>query len=141
MPLIAPDVPALSIRQPWVWCILFGGKKVENRKWRTHYRGPILLHAAQGMTYAEYDDAQETWVKALLRGVAPRGVPFPAAADLKRGGIVGRADLTDVITESDDPYFFGKFGFVLENARPLPFTPCNGRLGFFKPGVPLEDAA
>lgn len=36
---------ALSIRQPWAWLILHGGKDMENRSRRTHMRGRICVHA------------------------------------------------------------------------------------------------
>ena len=36
----------LSILQPWAWAIIHGGKDVENRTWRTAYRGPLLIHAS-----------------------------------------------------------------------------------------------
>ena len=35
----------LSIRQPWAWAIVAGFKPVENRTWKTGYRGPLLIHA------------------------------------------------------------------------------------------------
>jgi hypothetical protein len=40
--------------------------------------------------------------------------------------------IADMVTQSDDPYFYGPFGFVLENARLLSFTPMRGRLGIWK---------
>lgn len=46
---------ALSIRQPWAWAIVNAGKRVENRTWETRYRGPILIHAAKGVTKREYE--------------------------------------------------------------------------------------
>ena len=36
---------ALSVRQPWAELIVAGLKDVENRTWRTDYRGPVLIHA------------------------------------------------------------------------------------------------
>ena len=36
---------ALSIQQPWAWLIVNDHKDIENRDWRTHYRGPVLIHA------------------------------------------------------------------------------------------------
>ena len=58
-------VVALSIRQPWAWLIVNGYKDIENRNWKTNFRGKILVHAAKGMTKAEYEDAddQETLQK------------------------------------------------------------------------------
>lgn len=33
----------LSVRQPWAWALVDGWKDVENRSWRTAYRGPIAI--------------------------------------------------------------------------------------------------
>ena len=38
---------ALSIIMPWPWLIMKYGKDVENRTWRTDYRGRILVHASK----------------------------------------------------------------------------------------------
>ena len=46
---------ALAIRQPWAWLVIYGSKTIENRTWRTQYRGRFLVHAAKGMTRKEYD--------------------------------------------------------------------------------------
>lgn len=37
---------ALSIKQPWASLIAHGIKDVENRAWRTHFRGRIFIHAS-----------------------------------------------------------------------------------------------
>jgi hypothetical protein len=47
-------VKALSIRQPWAWLIVNGQKDIENRCWKTHFRGKIYVHAAKGMTRGDY---------------------------------------------------------------------------------------
>jgi hypothetical protein len=36
----------LSIRHPWAYLIANGDKDIENRMWRTKYRGPFLIHAS-----------------------------------------------------------------------------------------------
>ena len=36
---------ALTIRQPWAEAIVAGHKEVENRSWKTAYRGLIAIHA------------------------------------------------------------------------------------------------
>mgnify|MGYP000870274289 CR=1 FL=1 len=38
---------ALTIRQPWATLLLLGVKHWETRSWRTDYRGPLAIHAAQ----------------------------------------------------------------------------------------------
>lgn len=118
---------ALSIRQPWAWLIVNGHKDIENRNWVTKFRGTFLVHAAKGMTRDEYALAFVT--------AEENGVKLPAFEDLERGGIVGQATITDCVSESQSPWFFGEFGLVLADAKSLPFQPCNGSLGFFTPSL------
>lgn len=127
-----PSLPAaaLSIRQPWCAFIVHGLKPVENRSWKTNFRGPVLIHAGTRPADA-FEGEDEFWQEVL-------GRPFPeemlgrGSALAPMGGIVGVADIVDCVTAHPSPWFFGPFGFVLANARPLPFTPCKGALGFFK---------
>ena len=35
----------LSVRQPWANLIVRGIKDIENRSWKTNFRGRILIHA------------------------------------------------------------------------------------------------
>ncbi|MBB3608618.1 SpoVK/Ycf46/Vps4 family AAA+-type ATPase [Rhizobium sp. BK602] len=125
------DLPqlALSIRQPWVHCILHLGKPVENRDWSTKIRGPICLHAAKGMTRDEWRYCLET---ARYAGAGFDDLrTFPGMNDLPRGGIVGTAEIVDVVTTMGSPWFFGRYGFVLRNPKPIDFIPVKGALGFF----------
>src|SRR5208282_5722536 len=43
------SIKALTIRQPFPELILRKRKHVEIRSWRTHYRGPLLIHAGMRM--------------------------------------------------------------------------------------------
>jgi hypothetical protein len=128
---------ALSIRQPWAHLILHGGKDIENRTWPTRVRGRILIHAAKGMTIAEWEDA-------LLFAHRNCGVPRSTLAGdferdgLPRGGIVGSVEIVDCVRSSASPWFVGDYGFVLRDPIVLPFMPCTGRLGFFD--VPYPDS-
>lgn len=122
-----PIIRALSIRQPWAWLIVNGYKDIENREWKTNYRGRVLIHVG----------------KNLDKEFCPIGLP-PAADlavqavkdGLDLGGVIGVAEIVDCVEESTSPWFFGKFGFVLKNARPLPFFPVKGQQGFFGVDVP-----
>lgn len=58
------------------------------------------------------------------------GVTLPSPTELERGGIVGKVTVVDCVTEHTSPYLFGKYGFVLPDAAPLPFRPYLGRLSF-----------
>lgn len=37
---------ALSIKDPWAYLIAIGEKDVENRTWRTNFRGRIYIHVS-----------------------------------------------------------------------------------------------
>ena len=120
---------ALSIRQPWAWLIMRGFKDIENRTWRTHYRGRVFIHASQTMTQLYYKDCI-TFVSRFNPRLA-RLVPSHESLKLFCGGIVGEVKITDCVTASESPWFVGDFGFVLFGAKPLPFRPLTGELGLF----------
>jgi hypothetical protein len=115
---------ALSIRQPWAWLIVQGHKRVENREWRTNYRGPLLIHAAKVAAKGYFQEVAEMVEQEF-------GITVPARDQIELGGVVGMASLTDCVSELDDPWFTGPHGLLLSGARPLPFHACKGALGFF----------
>jgi hypothetical protein len=106
----------ISIRQPWASLIVQGFKDVENRTWLTRYRGPVLVHAslrADAVTAEEIERRFE--------------VHLPAERQL--GGIVGVVELVDCVRPHTSKWYApGCYGFVLANARPLPFVRWKGAL-------------
>ena len=138
-PARAP-MKALSIRQPWASLIVLGIKDIENRAWNTRERGTILVHASKGMTRAEHEEAIAFAVDAIRADPRHAGKPETrtlrelgfAFDDLRRGGIIGQVDIVDCVRASASPWYMGAVGFVLANAKPLPFRPLKGALGFFE---------
>lgn len=116
---------AISIRQPWAWAIVAGHKPIENRTWKTSFRGRVLIHA--GRAAVSGADLEE-----LARHARRQGFPMPEADRLFRGGIVGSIEIIDVVTTSSDPWFKGPFGWILEEPRPARFRSCAGRLRLFR---------
>ncbi len=47
---------ALSIKQPWASLIAHGIKDIENRTWKTNFRGRIYIHASGQITKGLYSD-------------------------------------------------------------------------------------
>lgn len=120
---------ALSIQQPWSWLIVNGFKDIENRSWSTSYRGPVLIHA--GKKIAKLSEYERQAISMKIEGDIPDELPT--------GGVVGIAEIVDSVRFSSSFWFSGEYGFVLANARPLPFYPCKGQLGFFDvPGYELN---
>lgn len=118
----------LSVRQPWAWCLANGQKPVENRTWKTNYRGPLAIHAAQRFDYDGLDWILETFGNIFRPGECQAAIG-PSWFDT--GGIVGRATLAGCVSAHASPWFCGPHGFVLEAARPTVFYKMPGRLGFF----------
>jgi hypothetical protein len=140
---------ALSLRQPWAYAVIYLNKRLENRSWNTKFRGPFLIHASIGATKLDRESHEHLlWMGGHIPGLMPRQklLAIPDFKDMQRGGIVGYAEVVDVITSvtpsllaaNQQPWFFGPKALVLENVRPLPFTPCKGQLGFFDPGVKID---
>jgi hypothetical protein len=114
---------ALSIRQPWASLIVSYGKDIENRNWRTNIRGKILIHASK---------RRDPQTEMAAIAAAKRILGFsPIFGDAPMGGIIGTVDIVDCVSDSDSPWFVGKFGFVLENPQGFPLIPYKGKLGFF----------
>lgn len=119
---------ALSIRQPWAWLIINGGKDIENRNWKTPFRGTCLIHASKSGNKAEYEYALDYLAKLRLDRIISA---IPSIDQLDRGGIVGSVDIIDCVENSASPWYMGHFGFVLRNPKPLHLIQFKGRLGFF----------
>lgn len=128
---------ALSVRAPWWWFILYGGKDIENRDWPSRFRGTVYLHA--GKWFRE-EEVYLDWMFGA--GLVTKPSCFPSGLDMDTlrtscGCLVGKVDIVGCVSTSSSPWFFGKYGFVLANpvafAKPIPFK---GALGFFS--VPDE---
>lgn len=118
--------PALSVHPHMAWLIVHGFKPVENRNWRTQHRGPLLIHASTWPCEAP---------AILLPDLEARyGIRVPEYPDeWPTGGVIGVVDLVDIVERHPSPFFTGKFGWVLERPRPLPFGRCRGMPCLFKP--------
>jgi ASCH domain len=111
---------ALSIHQPWAWAIFHAGKNVENRCWRTHYRGPLLIHAAKSRASYNRQDAK-AWRERY-------GIELPAWESLTTGAIIGVVEVVDCVGgERDLPAIKASLWaetdswcWVLRNPMPFP---------------------
>lgn len=87
---------AITVRQPWAWAIIHGGKDVENRSRNIAgaYRGPVAIHA--GLAFDA--DAVPVLARLVPTWDAPitNGDPWQHRPDGVRGAILGMVDLVDV---------------------------------------------
>ena len=121
-----PYMKAISIKPHWAWLIVNGHKDIENRTWRTHHRGKVLIHASSHkITKAEYEDFVECCKAAKIKN-------YPAIGEFKTSGIIGSVEISDCVEKSKSFWFnSGGFGFVLANAKKLSFKAMKGKLNIW----------
>ena len=151
------EIRALTVRQPYAWAIAEGFKPVENRGWRTAYRGLLAVHA--GSRFDELAsfpvrDADRKFralkAKALLAGAFP-----PEAARLGFRRVVAVARLAGIhhasecmATEGKPPRrlccpwaVHGEHHWELPEIWPLDPVPCHpGKRGLWKLPSDVEKA-
>ena len=112
---------ALSIRQPWAWAVAAGMKRIENRRWRVSYRGPLAIHAARVV---------ETEAYARCEALAGRPVP----ANLALGAVIAVVHLADIVMASElrgDPWAEGPWCWLFDDVMPICPVACPGAQQLF----------
>ena len=129
---IQREFRALTLWRPWDQAILYGGKRIENRNWRPwkSVMGKLIaLHAGR-----KYDSQGSRWMKE-------NGLYAPPRASASPVGIVGVARVVTALEQSDDPWFMGDYGWLLQDVRALNTPiPCVGAQGLWKVEGPLLEA-
>lgn len=112
-------VKVLSVRQPWASLIVSGHKDIENRNWRTNYRGRLYIHASQGFRKSNIENHND----------------FAKRFDLKNycfGFIIGYVDLIDCIESRPafNPWadVDSKFYWLLKDAKTIKPIEAKGKL-------------
>jgi len=112
---------ALSLRPPWPYAVFYLGKDVENRTWRINWRGQLLIHASKTWDQRGYEFISNSLDEYV-----------PSKEHHFFGAIVGTVELVDCIDEHHSKWFFGDYGFLLENPKEFEKSiPWPGMLGIF----------
>jgi hypothetical protein len=85
---------ALSIKQPWASLIAHGIKDIENRTWKTYFRGRIYIHASAKGTNAEFSTSQtaELFFNEIWNpDIGFKSELFPVST------IIGEVDIIDCV--------------------------------------------
>jgi ASCH domain len=100
----------LTIKQPFASLICSGEKDVENRTWKTGYRGYILIHAGKGKSDFQHD------------------IDY-----IPTGAIIGAVEIVDIVENSSSPWAMkNNYHWILKN--PILFRDpivCNGQLSLW----------
>jgi hypothetical protein len=133
-------VKALTLWPEWIPAILHYGKRVENRPWRPS--GPLrdlALHsgsrvAGGGSARHAFEDVADAAWNATRQTVRPHDIETKVVL----GAIVAVVEvrrfvqLDDELEPEQQRWFFGPWGWVLDNVRVLTEpVPCRGHQGLW----------
>jgi hypothetical protein len=134
----------MSVRQPWAWLIThplvlaelgLPAKEIENRGQSTAYRGNLLIHTGKAVDEDLISRGRLTrWYWQRKFGHAGEALyeAMPKTSDdYPRGAIVGRAELTGVVTDSPSLWFHGPYGLVLAEAQAISPIHYPGQIKIF----------
>jgi hypothetical protein len=83
----------ISIKQPYACLICAGIKDIENRSWRTKFRGRILVHAGRTVIQPEFAIAGQSSIKEIRFAAAVNFVEENSLA----GAIIGSIEIIDCV--------------------------------------------
>ena len=122
---------AITIKQPWASLIATGLKDIENRSWKTNYRGRVLIHAAASPVKERLAALNNKQLFDLMQ----RENWETEFENLPNGAIVGSVEIVDCV--QNHPSKWAQEGFwhwVLANPVlfPEPITGVKGKLSFWE---------
>lgn len=121
------DSYALTVRAPWAQSILLLGKDVENRTWRTHYRGTLYVHVGSRAPTRAMLSALETVIGARMFETVQRHPLWE-----RRSAIIGSVELLDCIEDSRSRWALpGAWHWILTNPKRLRPIPQLGGCGLW----------
>ncbi len=92
-------VKCLSIKRPWSYLITYGSKTIENRTWKTDYRGQLWIHSSKKWDRRARNPF-ELFTQAQYQRIHRAGLQAIATMDeneIKGGYLIGRVDLVDCV--------------------------------------------
>lgn len=122
---------AISVRQPWAYLIASGAKDIENRTWRTKFRGRVLIHSG-----ALNDHYWLKKVKAIPGAWSKLG---NNSDNYRNSAIIGSVEIIDCIQNSSSIWAEpGCWHWVLKDPVMFvkPILNVKGKLSFFIPQIP-----
>lgn len=104
--------PVLSVRQPWAWAIISGGKDIENRPRSTEFQGRLYIHASKAKA-PDKEVGEMCELAAEEKGVEPARIRARYERERVFGKVIGSVEIVGCRDESDSRWFGGKYGYVL----------------------------
>jgi len=141
---------AITVKQPWASLICSGIKDIENRTWKTNFRGRVLIHAGKGKQYSIHQLLSIDQKRAFEKAV---GYEYDFNKMFPKGAIIGSVEIvgciinhpsiwaekTEGVTDINTGEFIPKrnpkaiYNWVLANPIKFPEPlPAKGKLSFWE---------
>ena len=120
---------ALTIKQPWADLIIAGIKDIENRTWKTSYRGRVLIHTSKSP--CSRGDLDACPLSALSENI---NLDKYAPGRFTNGAIIGSVDIVDCVMNHPSEWAEkGVYNWVLANPVKFekPILNVKGTLGLW----------
>lgn len=147
---------ALSVKQPWAYLIPARIKDIENRNWRTHFRGKVYIHASAKLVDVLFSTEQTA--ELFVNNICLPGVGFPSEMRIT-SAIIGEVEIIDCVInhpsiwaektpiigktiEGEDLYKHKPiWNWVLANPvlYEKPILNVKGKLSFWEPDIDIVE--
>jgi len=114
----------LSVKQPWAFLLCAGIKDIENRTWKTNYRGRVFIHASgQSWIWSKVINYLTPKMKEVFENNKCTGTWL---RNLQKGAIIGSVEIVDCVinhpsiwAEKTDGVLVGNKFFTKEETKPV----------------------
>jgi hypothetical protein len=127
---------ALTVKQPWAHLICAGIKDVENRSWKTNFRGRVLIHSS-----AKYEEDLFETVPIIENGVDKLKTKIFGkiynCSDFETSAIIGSVEIVDCVQNHQSIWADkGYYHWILRNPILFknPILNVKGKLSFWESG-------
>jgi hypothetical protein len=116
---------AVTAHRPWGYAIAFLDKRIENRIWPCPLPVGSYLAIHNGQKWDKDGDAfiQKLNASELIENPTPENDPA--------GAIIAIARFVGNVKEDKSPWFFGPYGWKLENVIAIEPVYCRGQQGLW----------
>ncbi|MCQ2350787.1 MAG: DEAD/DEAH box helicase family protein [Paludibacteraceae bacterium] len=132
---------ALAVKQPWATLICTGIKDVENRTWKTDYRGRLYIVASSTdqLSVFENQEVPQEWLDIITEQQAKGNLPD--LKDCPKSAVIGYVDVVDCSCDYVDSVWSGgsidngNVNWILKNAhvfKNAQFPGFKAKLNFFE---------
>lgn len=132
---------AITVKQPWASLIVEGIKDIENRTWKTNFRGRVLIHA--GMARQRSMQLLLTTEQLIEKGKRLDMYKTDFDVSFPKGVIIGSVEIVGCVINHPSIWAEKSNEFMLQRgkpiynwvlANPIKFDkpiPCKGKLSFW----------